>query len=95
MYDYDEEELEIVQAFESGQLRSQHPDKETLERHSAYAEKTLSKNKRVNIRLSEKDLEEIKIRALEEGIPYQTLMGSVLHKYLSGRLVEKTIERAV
>ena len=39
MYDYDEEELEIVQAFESGQLRSQHPDKETLERHRAYAEK--------------------------------------------------------
>ena len=55
----------------------------------------MSKNKHVNIRLSEKDLEEIKIRALEEGIPYQTLMGSVLHKYLSGRLVEKTIERAV
>jgi predicted DNA binding CopG/RHH family protein len=95
MYDYDEEELEIVQAFESGQLRSQHPDKETLTRHRAYAEKTLNKNKRVNIRLSEKDLEEIKIRALEEGIPYQTLMGSVLHKYLTGRLVEKTIERAV
>ena len=95
MYDYDEEELEIVQAFESGQLRLLHPDKETLERHRAYAEKTLSKNNHVNIRLSEKDLEEIKIRALEEGIPYQTLMGSVLHKYLSGRLVEKTIERAV
>ena len=95
MYDYDEEELEIVQAFESGQLRSLHPNKETLERHRTYAEKTLNKNKRVNIRLSEKDLEEIKIRALEEGIPYQTLMGSVLHKYLSGRLVEKTIERAV
>jgi predicted DNA binding CopG/RHH family protein len=95
MYDYDEEELEIVQAFEAGQLRSQQPDKETLERHRAYAERTLSKNKRVNIRLSEKDLEEIKVRALEEGIPYQTLMGSVLHKYLSGRLVEKTIERAV
>ena len=94
MYDYDEEELEIVQAFESGQLRSQQPDKETLARHRAYTEKTLSKNKRVNIRLSEKDLEEIKIRALEEGIPYQTLMGSVLHKYLSGRLVEKTVERA-
>jgi predicted DNA binding CopG/RHH family protein len=94
MYDYDEEELEIVQAFESGQLRSQQPDKETLAHHRAYAEKTLSKNKRVNIRLSEKDLEEIKIRALEEGIPYQTLMGSVLHKYLSGRLVEKTVERA-
>lgn len=94
MYDYDEEELEIVQAFEAGQLRSQHPDKETLDRHRAYAQKTLGKNKRVNIRLSENDLEEIKVRALEEGIPYQTLMGSVLHKYVSGRLVEKNLERA-
>ena len=94
MYDYDEEEREIVQAFESGQLRSQHPDKETLDRHRAYAQRMLSKNKRVNIRLAEKDLEEIKVRALEEGIPYQTLMGSVLHKYVSGKLVEKTIERA-
>lgn len=94
MYDYDEEELEIVQAFEAGQLRSQHPVKETLDRHRAYAQKTLGKNKRVNIRLSENDLEEIKVRALEEGIPYQTLMGSVLHKYVSGRLVEKNLERA-
>ena len=49
----------------------------------------MSKDQRVNIRLSEKDLEDIKIRALEEGIPYQTLMGSILHKYVSGRLVEK------
>ena len=44
----------------------------------------------MNIRLSAKDLEEIKIRAIEEGIPYQTLMGSILHKYVSGRLVEKS-----
>ena len=94
MYDYDEEEREIVEAFESGQLRSLHPDKETLERHRAYAQRTLGKSKRVNIRLSEKDLEEIKVRALEEGIPYQTLMGSVLHKYVSGRLVERTNDRA-
>lgn len=94
MYDYDEEEQEIVQAFESGQLQSSHPDKEMLDQYRTYARNTLSKNRRVNIRLSEKDLEEIKVRALEEGIPYQTLMGSVLHKYVSGRLVEKTLGRA-
>ena len=45
---------------------------------------------RVNIRLSKKDLEAILKRALEEGIPYQTLMGSVLHKYADGRLVDKS-----
>ncbi len=49
----------------------------------------MSKDNRVNIRLSEKDLEDIEIRAMEEGIPYQTLMGSILHKYVSDRLVEQ------
>jgi hypothetical protein len=44
----------------------------------------------VNIRLSSPDLLDIQARALEEGIPYQTLIASVLHKYISGRLVEKT-----
>ncbi len=44
---------------------------------------------RVNIRISRKDLEALQKRALAEGIPYQTLMASVLHKYVSGRLVEK------
>ncbi len=63
---------------------------EKLERHRVYARSTMSKEKPVNIRLSAKDLEDLKIRAMEEGIPYQTLMGSVLHKYVTGRLVEKT-----
>ena len=89
MNNYDQEEQEISAAFEAGKLRSQQPSPELLERHRSYARSTMSKDKRVNIRLSEKDLEDIKIRALEEGIPYQTLMGSILHKYVSGRLVEK------
>jgi len=86
---YDDEEQEIIDAFEAGTLKSQKPSPETLERHRSYARSTLSKDQRVNIRLSAKDLEDIKIRAMEEGIPYQTLMGSILHKYVSGRLVEK------
>ena len=45
---------------------------------------------RVNIRMSKKDLEALQTRALEEGIPYQTLMASILHKYVSGRLVHKS-----
>ena len=87
---YDEEEQEIIDAFEAGTLKSQKPSSETLELHRGYARSTLSKDQRVNIRLSAKDLEDIKIRAMEEGIPYQTLMGSILHKYVSGRLVERT-----
>ena len=90
MNSYDEEEREIIDAFEAGKLKSQKPSPETLERHRSYARSTLSKDQRVNIRLSAKDLEDIRIRAMEEGIPYQTLMGSILHKYVSGKLVERT-----
>jgi predicted DNA binding CopG/RHH family protein len=90
MTSYDDEEKEILAAFEKGELKSIHPSREELARHQGYASRTISKNKRVNIRLSEKDLEDIKVRAIEEGIPYQTLMGSILHKYVAGKLVEKT-----
>lgn len=45
----------------------------------------------MNIRISRKDLEALQKRALEEGIPYQTLMASILHKYAAGRLVAKDI----
>ena len=90
MNSYDDEEREIIAAFEAGKLKSQDPSSETLARHRAYARSTMTKDQRVNIRLSAKDLEDIKIRAMEDGIPYQTLMGSILHKYVSGRLVEQT-----
>lgn len=90
MTNYDEEEQEIIAAFEAGGLKSTRPGSDTLERHRSYARSTMSKEMRVNIRLSAKDLEDLKIRAMEEGIPYQTLVGSVLHKYVTGKLVEKT-----
>ena len=89
MNNYDEEEREIIAAFEVGKLKSQQPSPETLAQHRAYARSTMTKDQRVNIRLSAKDLEDIKIKAMEDGIPYQTLMGSILHKYVSGRLVER------
>jgi predicted DNA binding CopG/RHH family protein len=60
------------------------------ERYQEYARATFKKDRRVNIRISSKDLEGIQTRALEEGIPYQTLIASVLHKYVSGRLVERS-----
>jgi len=85
----DQEEKEILEAFDRGELKSI-PNKEAeLKRHKEYAAATFRKNKRINIRISEHDLKALQKRALIEGIPYQTLVSSILHKYIEGRLVEK------
>jgi len=86
----DGEEQELVESFERDEWRPVAERDAEVERYREYARSTFKKDMRVNIRISRKDLEAIKTRALEEGIPYQTLMGSILHKYVSGRLVEKT-----
>ena len=83
-------EKEILDAYEKGELRSTSPSKAKLAKFKAAATATFLKEKRVNIRLSTPDLMDIQARALEEGMPYQTLIASVLHKYVSGRLVEQT-----
>ncbi len=82
-------EQDILTAFEKGRLKSV-ATKGELEKLKAAARATAVKDRRVNIRLSSLDLGDIQVKALEEGIPYQTLIASVLHKYVSGRLVEKT-----
>ena len=85
----DQEEKEILEAFERGELKSV-PNKEAeLKRHREYAAATFRKDKRINIRVSERDLRALQKRALMEGIPYQTLVSSILHKYVEGRFVEK------
>ena len=53
------------------------------------AKNTLLKDQRMNIRIAQRDLEGLKTKALEEGMPYQTLVSSVLHKYVTGKLIEK------
>jgi predicted DNA binding CopG/RHH family protein len=60
-----------------------------FKRYHDYARTTFKKDRRVNIRISRKDLEALQKRALEEGIPYQTLLASILHKYAAGSLVGK------
>lgn len=82
-------EQEILAAFEKGQLKSV-ATKAELVKLKAAARATAIKDRRVNIRLSSIDLSDIQVKALEEGIPYQTFIASVLHKYVSGRLVEKS-----
>ena len=80
----------ILDAYEKGELKSTSPSKAKLAKFKAAATATFLKEKRVNIRLSTPDLMDIQARALEEGMPYQTLIASVLHKFASGRLVEFT-----
>jgi predicted DNA binding CopG/RHH family protein len=82
-------ELEVLESFEKGKLKSI-ATKGELEKLKAAARATAIKNRRVNIRLSPIDLSDIQVKALEEGVPYQTLIASVLHKYVSGRFVEKS-----
>lgn len=81
-------ENDLLSAYESGQLKSI-ASKSELARIRAAARATSNKDKRVNIRLSSSDLNDIQIKALEQGIPYQTLIASVLHKYVTGRLQER------
>ena len=85
----DQEEQELLESFDRDEWRPVAGREVELERYRQYARATFKKDMRVNIRISRKDLEALQKRALEEGIPYQTLMASVLHKYVSGRLVEK------
>lgn len=82
-------EKKILSAYERGDLRSLVTSEASLRRYREYARATLTKNRRVNIRLSTLDLADIQARAAEEGIPYQTLMASILHKFATGRLHEE------
>lgn len=84
----DRYEHDILVAYDEGQLKSV-ASKSELARIRSAARATAIKDKRVNIRLSSGDLNDIQVKALEEGVPYQTLIASVLHKYVTGRLQER------
>jgi predicted DNA binding CopG/RHH family protein len=81
-------ETELLADFEKGMLKSI-ATKSELAKFKAVARATAIKDRRVNIRLSSGDLQDIQVKALEEGLPYQTLIASVLHKYVTGRLAER------
>ncbi len=85
----DQEEEEVLETYEAGEWQTVEGWQAEAERYRGYARATFAKDRRVNIRISGKDLEGIQKRALEEGIPYQTLIASILHKYVSGRLAER------
>ena len=83
------EELELLASYENEEWQSVKNIEEQKEAYQAYARATFRKDKRINIRISEKDLLALQKRAIREGIPYQTLVSSVLHKYVTGALVEE------
>ena len=89
MKSLDRYEKQILSAFESGKLKSVVTSDASLRRFREYARATLARNKRVNIRLSKQDLSDLQARAAAEGVPYQSLISSVLHKFVTGRLTEK------
>ena len=84
----DAHEQQVIKAYEKGILKSV-ATKAELAKFKAAARVTAVKDRRVNIRLSSGDLSDIQVKALKEGVPYQTLIASVLHKYVTGRLAER------
>lgn len=88
----DQQEQELLEAFEAGEFQSElTPDRKAFIERSAA--QTSKKDKRINIRISTSDLAAIQRRALENGIPYQTLVASILHKYVSGGLYDVTANK--
>lgn len=88
----DAEERELLRSLDNGEWKPVDNHEAERKRYAAYAHHTLEKirkNRRVNIRLTQLDVDLMQRKAHEEGIPYQTLMASVLHKYVTGLLVEK------
>ena len=83
------EEKDILDSYEQDQLRPAKNRKREIEKLQQYARNTLQKDKRINIRMSSKDLDQVRVIATQQGIPYQTLISSIIHKYVSGYLKEK------
>ena len=81
-------EFELLDGYDKGSLKSA-ATKSELSKFKAAARVTAIKDRRVNIRLSSGDLQDIQVKALEEALRYQTLIASVLHKYVTGRLAER------
>jgi predicted DNA binding CopG/RHH family protein len=85
-YKLDKEEQEILDSIESGKWKTIKNMKAEVNKFAEYAKKTLKKDQRISIRISKQDLIGIQAKAVEEGIPYQTLITSIVHKYVNGRL---------
>ena len=82
----DQEEKDLMESVERGEWQPVNNIAEEKEKAMLAARNTLKKDKRINLRLTQKDYYQIQIKAIEEGIPYQTLISSLVHKYINGSL---------
>ena len=90
----DQEEQEMLEAYDAGEFTSAlSPERKQLLEESA--KQALKKDKKISIRISSRDLTAIQVKALQEGIPYQTLVASIIHKYVSGDLYDESTNRNV
>lgn len=87
---YDKEEKFIIEAYEKGTMKLSKPSKKEIEAIKATANKTLLKNRRITIRLYDHDYQGIQKKAIEMGVPYQTLISGIIHRYIEGDLTSKT-----
>jgi len=82
-YELDPEEKDLLGVVERGEYRSVPHVRKEVTRYRLYFTETLNRNRNINIRISERDLHKLKVKAQEEGLPYQTLITSLLHKFVS------------
>ena len=87
---YDKEEKDILKALENGEMKLSKPSAKEIESIKAAASNTFKKNKRVTIRLYDHDFAGIQKKAMEMGIPYQTLISGIIHRYIEGDFKMKT-----
>ena len=85
----DQEERDLMESLEKDDWKTVNDLEERKESAVMAAKNTLKKDKRINLRLTQKDYYDIQIKAVEEGIPYQTLISSIVHKYLNGTLAQR------
>jgi len=86
----DQEERELMESIERDEWQPVKKIDQEKDNAIAAARNTLKKDKRINLRLTQKDYHQIQIKAIEEGVPYQTLISSLVHKYLNGSLASKS-----
>jgi len=87
---YDREEKAIIDAYEKGNMKLSSPSKKEIQAIKATAKRTLVKNRRITIRLYDHDYQGIQKKAMEMGVPYQTLISGIIHRYIEGELTSKT-----
>jgi len=85
----DREEQNLIESLERDNWKSVKDLEKWKNNLSKTASNTLTKDQRINIRIAKNDLDGIKLKAMEEGLPYQTLVASIIHKYVAGRLTDK------